>query len=173
MTERGAVYAEEHYKHSKMLDHSSWLKGERILPRKITGSDIDCPQLTYFDNWGAQLIMEFVRCSEPKQWHDIKWGQRWGYQSLIRNSRHVGVVCCHDISHETGRMIDTRYDVTAFQVMAVEGAMVSASGVFEGNDRWQEFVFGWFLTLDAPEQIRRTLVSGAIKNDRRYQAIGT
>jgi hypothetical protein len=152
--ERGKVFSEEAYALGKMLDHSSWQKGERRLPRRITPSDLDIPGVPMvFDAAGALIIGELSRSGAT--WDNLTKGQRWAYESYIRGTRHCAVVCYHEIRPEEQRYIDTRHDMLAFQIM-VDDFGVITSQLFKGNDRWQNFVFAWM--EGGATRIRRQLL---------------
>src|SRR5262245_15408693 len=99
---RGAIYNEARYQLAKMFDHSCWLKGNRILPRSITPSDVDAVlghQLSFipivFDNNKRMIICELSR--SINEWRWLNAGQKWMYESLIYQHPHAAVLCKHDV----------------------------------------------------------------------------
>ena len=170
MTDWGDVQNLSAYVQSKMLDHSSWRRGENPLPRGCSASDIDSPSANALDNCGAIILFELERGVE-RTWLNVQPAQRGTYQSLIRNTRHIAAVCSYDVPVTSERFIDTRHDVTAFQLMAVDGAMVSLTHVIVGNEHWQNFVCAWFQSLDQPEKLRRRVITNALNNGRQNRAL--
>ena len=138
----GAIYSEQAYALGKMLDNSSWQQGQKLRDG-ITPSDFDL----VFDNMGAMLFCELS--SNCDQWRLLEKGQRWAYQSAIKNNRpHCAVICRHNVKLADLRQIDTRRDIVAFQVMAYDLAAFRISCVIEGNEHWQAFVLAWFQNAD-------------------------
>jgi hypothetical protein len=161
MSDAGDIYCEEAYALGKMLNHSAWQKGEQKLPRGITGSDIDAGyehslgafgSVPLFDNRGMILFLEFSRHEE--KWENIKKGQRWVYEALIRQGPHCAILCRHNVAPESGRKICTRHDVVSFQAMLNDHGVV-ISALNESNADWQKFVFEWFKN---PLRVRRWLL---------------
>lgn len=147
MLMRGGIHSEEAYALGKMLDHSAWSD----LPRKITPSDLDMA----FDNDGKIIFGELS--SSECEWQRLSRGQRLLYENAIKNSPHCAVLCKHAVSLADGRPIDTRGDITSFQVMLYDYGLVICP-VFDGNDRWQKFILRW-LDRDGWQIIRRRLLS--------------
>lgn len=134
----GAILSEEAYALGKMLDHTAWQRGDRVLPRGITGSDIDF----ILDNAGFEIIGELSRTSA--KWAEATSGQKRVYEGLIRwGAPHVAVLCRHNVSPEERRAISPKLDVISFQPMLCDHNLVVAR-VFEGNALWQAFVASWF-----------------------------
>lgn len=133
---RGEVFAEEAYALGKMLDHSSWQQGEKIV-RLITPSDIDA----VWDNIGMVIFAEFS--SHASEWAQIKKGQRWMYESALKNGAHCAVLCRHNVHPEDGKKINSKLDVVSFQPMFWDHSPVIGD-LQIGNDRWQAFVRLWF-----------------------------
>jgi hypothetical protein len=164
---RGDVFSEEAYAQGKMLDHSSWLEGDRILPRDITASDIDTvllgKQLSFlpvvFDNNGKAILCELSRGN--KEWAWLNRGQIWLYESLIRDRPHCAVLCKHNApcSGPERRKINTRTDITSFQIMVHDHGGFVVTKVIEGNEAWQDFVFAWY--LDAI-RVRRRIIGFSV-----------
>jgi hypothetical protein len=158
---KGRILWQEAYALGKMLDHSSWQKGDHVLPRLITGSDIDAcfargqqPGQTHFVfedrlHDGATIYCELTR--QFANWKNIRFAQRWVYESAIRYGPHCAVLCQHAVTPDEERAIDTRQDVIAFQVMLFDFEFVF-SRMFK---RWEKFVFAWF---DNPLKVRRQLL---------------
>jgi hypothetical protein len=141
MNERGKIFSEEAYALGKMLDHASWQKGERRLPRNITPSDMDIPGIPMvFDNDGIMIIGELTRSGGA--WGNLRYGQRLLYENLIKGTRHCAVLCHHKVDPEDRRHIDTRHDIVAFHVMVDDFGLIKR-GPYEGNELWQSFVFTW------------------------------
>src|SRR5687768_15001960 len=114
---RGAIYNEQAYAQGKMLDHSEW----KLLPRKITPSDIDM----CFDNRGWLLLCELS--SKTPNWSDIPKGQFWLYKSMTAKSRTIAALLKHNVKD---RQIDTLNDIQSFQVMLAGGRTTE---VFKGE----------------------------------------
>jgi hypothetical protein len=159
---RGSIFNEEAYKLSKMLDHSSWQKGDQVLPRRITPSDIDMGFLPpdgagfNLDNNGNIIFGELTRGFA--NWLNVRYGQRRFYESCIGHSQHCAALCQHNISIMDNRNIDTRSDIVAFQIMIFDFGIV-VTKPFVGNENWQRFVFQWF---QDPVQLRRYLLGRAV-----------
>jgi len=51
--------------------------------------------------------------------------------------RHHGAVY-------NGKKIDSRFDVVTFQIMLWHGGRFHVSEVFDGHQRWNRFVLGWY-----------------------------
>jgi hypothetical protein len=163
MSNRGSIFAEEAYALNKMLQHDSWQKGERRLPRLITGSDIDVPGVTAtFDNMGLIIFCELHRGRTT--WSSLRQGQRVLYESLIRNTAHCSVLCCHDIGPEHGRKIDTRHDIQTFEIMVHDFEIVKAK-IVEGNQHWQDFVFKWLESAPNARFIRRKILANSMAKE--------
>ena len=154
--QRGKIFAQQAYALGKMLDHSSWQKGERVLPRKVTGSDIDVPNVTVFDNQGLMIFCEFSRVCCSWNHDSIKVGQRLMYEGLIRHTAHCAVLCKHTVDPDEGRAINTRLDVDSFQVMIWDFHTIKGQ-ICVGNDLWQKFVFDWFSSAWEARKIRRQI----------------
>ena len=145
----GAIISEEAYALSKMLDHTAWQRGDRILPRGITGSDIDF----VLDNAGYEIIGELSRTSA--EWKGTSLGQRRVYEGLIRwGAPHVAVLCRHNVDPDERRAISPKLDVVSFQPMLCDHGIV-VGRVYQGNALWQAFVDSWFRD---PVRLRRRLL---------------
>ena len=142
MTERGDIFAAEAYALGKMLDNSSWLKGDRVLRDNITPCDFDW----VLDNNGAVLYAALE--SSIDQWRSMSIGQMRAYQAAIKKGVHCAVICRHNVKPDERRKIDTRTDIVSFQVMVFELASFRISRVVDGNEHWQNFVFAWFRNPD-------------------------
>jgi hypothetical protein len=167
MTIRGAIRNEDAYALGKMLDHSAWLKGDRILPRNITGSDLDVvfnrgaqgefhPVAAIFDNNGRSILAEFS--SSDTLWRFLPTGQRWLYETLATGVPHIAVLCHHKVKLEDNRPICSRLDVISYQPMFYDFGLI-VGDLRHGNDRWQDFVFAWF--ADAVK-VRRQLIGRSV-----------
>jgi len=131
------VYAEDAYAQGKMLDHSQWLVGSRILPRNITPSDVDF----FIDDKGHVLFCELS--SKYHSWEAIDRGQRLGYINIIKGTKNLSILCKH--CTPKGKQVDTRNGIDAFQVLLPsDDGRELRTQTFFGNDRWQDFVFAWF-----------------------------
>lgn len=144
---RGAIYAPAAYAQGKMVDHSSWQRGDWVLPRKITPSDIDftfLPDQSQFvlDNNGSLIYGELTRGFA--NWLNVRYGQRLLYENCIRHGPHCAVICQHNVP--TTEQIDSRSDVLAFQVMVFDFKFVRTE-VYTDNLRWQNFIKAWFVNL--------------------------
>lgn len=137
----GDIFCEEAYALGKMLDHSSWAIGEKVLPRGITPSDFDL----VFDNNGCVLFCELS--SGASEWGEVSTGQCLTYKAAIRKGVHCAVLCTHDVKVEYGRKIDTREDIISFQVMTFGWGSFWVSRVVEGS-AWPNFVFAWYRNPD-------------------------
>ena len=155
---RGAIYAEEHYIHAKMLDHSCWQEGEQAcwqkdaprLPRLITASDIDgvfwrllndpLAVPIVLDNDKKMIFAELS--SSQQEWLQVSNGQFRLYRGLLEGP-HCAVLCRHQVKPEDGRKICTRHDIVSFQPMFWDHGVVI--GRVQGpNEAWQNFVLKWF-----------------------------
>lgn len=146
MNERGAIRSTEAYALGKMLDHSGWQRGDKLV-RLITPSDIDA----CWDNKGHVLFAEFS--SQHSQWDQIAGGQRWLYESCVKSGPHCAVLCKHSVSAAAGRPINSRDDIESFHPMIYDHGLVFGK-VVETNEWWQRFVGMWF---DDPLQVRRKI----------------
>lgn len=145
----GAILSEEAYALGKMLDHSAWQRGDRILPRGITGSDIDF----VLDNAGYEILGEMSRTAN--EWKEISSGQRRTYEDNIKwGAPHVAVLCRHNVNLDERRTISPKLDVVSFQPMLCDYGLV-VGRVYEGNGLWQAFVESWFKD---PIRLRRRLL---------------
>lgn len=145
----GAIVSEEAYALGKMLDHTAWRRGDRVLPRGITGSDIDF----ILDNAGYEIIGELSKVSN--EWKEISNGQRRVYEGLVKwGAPHVAVLCRHDVNLNERRAISPKLDVISFQPMLCNHGLV-VGRVYEGNALWQAFVASWF---NDPIRLRRRLL---------------
>jgi len=155
----GSIFSQEAYALGKMLDHSSWWRDPPKLPRGITPSDTDYPPIPLcFDNNGWVLWCELS--SSFSAWHQVQTGQKWLYESILRNSQHFGVLCQHNVRPEMQRPINTRYDIQSFQVMLWDFGYVR-SNVITGNGMWQKFVLS-FYQPGQPEYIRRRIIGASV-----------
>lgn len=159
VTDPGVIYNEAAYKQSKMLNHSSWQKGDRVLPRGITPSDIDMGFLPPdnssnfgLDNNGSVIFGELTRGFA--NWLNIRYGQRRFYEACIDHTPHCAVLCQHNVPLSENRQIDTRIDIISFQVMLFDFGFVRCDP-YNGNENWQTFVFKWF---EDPVWLRRFLL---------------
>ena len=122
------------------FDHSGW---NRILPRKITPSDID---VVFDDHLHSRTLLCEFTCSATL-WTEKPFGQRTTYMQLLRTSNYANaaVLCRHNVPAENE--IRTWEDVVSFHVMrCVEGRVVytpSDNRPFDGED-WREFVKGFY-----------------------------
>lgn len=148
----GAIYSERAYALGKMLDHSSWYG---TLTRKITPSDVDM----LFDNAGKIMLCELS--SAVSSWSEVQIGQRWLYQSFIKDQPHCAVLCRHNVDPSSGRQINTRFDIQSFQVMVWEHEQV-LSRVYDGNHYWQRVVELWVNHQDGPAKIRRSVLGYSV-----------
>ena len=140
---------EEAYALGKMLDHTAWQRGDRILPRGITGSDVDF----VLDNAGYEILGELSRTGA--EWKQTSFGQRGVYEGLIRwGAPHVAVFCRHNVALDDRRAISPKLDVVSFQPMLCDYNIV-VGRVYEGNALWQAFVESWFKD---PIRLRRRLL---------------
>lgn len=153
--ERGKIFSERAYALGKMLDHSSWQKGAKVLPRNITPSDVDVPNITMFDNRGLIIFCEFSRAFTD--WNDIKFGQRLVYEGLIRHSSHCAVVGKHNVDPADERAIDSRLDIVSFQAMVWDFQIIR-SKIIAGNQLWQDFIFHWFESSWGARKVRRQII---------------
>lgn len=129
--DRGAIFAPEAYARGKMLDHSGWAG---ILPRKITPSDVDA----VIDSNGRQLLWELS--SRSPAWADLKFGQRYLYENLVKSGKgRIVAACVHHRQPDEGQPIDTVEDVLAFQGMFYVSGGVKVTTVLPA-DRWVTFV---------------------------------
>lgn len=144
---RGAIHNEEAYIRGKMLDHSSWQKGEKIV-RLITPSDIDA----CWDNNGKTILAEFS--STETEWSKLERGQRWLYESCIKNTPHVAVLCKHCVGLHEERQINSKTDVTHFQVMLHDHEFLRTR-VLDGK-HWPKFVDQW---MQDSMKLRRRLLT--------------
>ena len=154
---RGSIIWEEAYALGKMLEHSSWQKGEP-LPRRVTASDIDVTFIPIsggfvFDNKGKIIYAELTRAFA--NWNNVSRGQRWLYESCIRDGLHCAVICKHSVTPESQRAIDTRHDIEAFQVMLYDSGEFVLTQPYAGNENWQRLVQQWFID---PCRLRRFLL---------------
>jgi hypothetical protein len=134
----GAILSEEAYALGKMLDHTAWQRGDRVLPRGITGSDIDF----VLDNNGHEIIGELTRTWS--EWKEVTSAQRRVYEGLVRwGAPHVAVLCRHEVNPDERRAISPKLDVASFQPMLCDHRLV-VGRVFRGNALWQAFVESWF-----------------------------
>lgn len=139
---KGSILWEGAYALGKMLDHSSWQKGERPLPRRVTPSDIDLAfNPTVIDNAGKIIFAELTR--HFANWSNVSYGQRRMYESVTQHTPHCAVLCKHSVSPDEHRQIDTRTDVESFQIMLYDCGFVYCAPHF-GNESWQGFVHAWF-----------------------------
>ena len=116
MSDPGSIRLEQAYALGKMLDNSSWWRDEPKLPRGSTPSDTDYPMIPLlFDNDGKILLCELSY--DKAEWRELSKGTRWKYESLVHHTHNFAVLCRHNVKAETGRLINTRYDVQSFQVM--------------------------------------------------------
>ena len=155
MNTRGSIRSEEAYALGKMLDNSSWWTDEPKLPRKITPSDMDLPQIPLvFDNNGQILLCELSMVRT--QWQEMSSGQRWIFESVLNHANHFAVLCSHNVKPEMGRRINTRYDIQSFQVMLWDFGIIH-SKVVNGNGEWQNFVLQFYRPAMG-EKIRRRII---------------
>ncbi len=157
----GSIFYPKAYDAAKRLDHSSWQKGDDRLPRRVTASDIDVTFTPIsgaftFDNQGKIIYCELTRYFA--NWNNVSRGQRWLYESCIRDGAHCAVICKHSVSPEEDRPIDTRHDIEAFQIMIYDCGFVSCQP-YQGNENWQRFVRQWF---SDPIWLRRYLLGRTI-----------
>ena len=158
--QRGAIHAEQAYALGKMLDHSSWQKGDRRLPRNITASDLDMPSVPMvFDNRGRMIFCELSRTRTA--WSNLQFGQRFLYENLLNGTPHCAVLCCHEIDAEQGRRIDSRHDITAFQMMVADVGGIATWKTIKGNNHWQDFVFSWMENEQGPLNVRRRILGAS------------
>lgn len=140
----GQIRTEDAYAQGKMLDHSSW-QDEPALTRGITPSDID----VVFDNNGRCIFCEIS--SQHSEWLMIAVGQRRLYESILAPS-HCSVLCFHQVPWQT--QINTRRDIIRFQILtSPPWGRVLVSPVYEGNNRWQNFVLNWINRTDGPTKL--------------------
>lgn len=166
---RGAIYAEQAYAQGKMLDNSCWYHGvqacwdkkARILPRKITPSDLDNAFLPLFgiisipwtiDNRGRIIFAEFS--SRTHNWSSLSLGQHLLYQGLLDGVRgnSCAVLCQHNAPSD--KQICTRHDVVGFHVMVWDNGPVYLASIDIGT-MWERFVFDWF---DNAIGVRRRII---------------
>jgi hypothetical protein len=177
MPDVGAIHNEAAYALGKMLDHSAWQRGTRVLPRGITGSDLDVvfgrqaqdefrEVSAVFDNNGRALLAEFS--SSTTLWRFLSVGQKWVYETMLRGSPHVAVLCRHKVKAEDCRPICTRLDVISFQPMLCDFGAFVIGDLHHGNDRWQEFVLAWFAD---PTKVRRQLLGLSVGMGYRPAAV--
>jgi len=138
MTAVGDIHSLDAYIRGKLLDHSSWQKGERVLRDGITPSDVD----VVWDNRGYAILGELS--SQFSEWRSLDTGQRQTYEALIVGDRHVAALLRHHGAVYNGKKIDSRFDVVAFQIMLWHGGRFHVSEVFLGHERWSRFVFRWY-----------------------------
>ena len=148
LSPRGAIRNEAAYALGKMLDHKDWQRGEKRLPRCITPSDADM----VFDNYGSGIWCEVSRTR--RTWASLERGQRLLYESAILKTNHCAALCKHSVPPDAEREINTRADIESFQIMlwSLHHQTLFLTEVFEGNQRWQDFVFSWY---EKPEKMRR------------------
>lgn len=166
MSERGDIYAPEAYAQGKMIDHSAW---GGVLPRKITPSDIDM----VMEQGGWLMFIEAVRGRQG--WDDIKYGQRFMYQSIAELSDKVlCVLWCHEAPLE--RKIDSRCDCRSFSVMLSyphphqhSRMRVAVTHGFSG-ERWEKFVRGWFEKPAAVYTYCLSCITGLLDNSTATDA---
>ena len=132
MKVKGAIYCEQAYAQGKMLDHSSWVGR---LPRGCRPSDFDM----VLDNAGLVIFGELS--SQTDDWCAIKPAQRMLYWNAIKGSRHVAVLCRHQVP--ATQQIDTCEDVQSFTLMYDVDGKPQYIHAF-GNKNWQHFVTSWY-----------------------------
>lgn len=148
--ERGAIYNEQAYAQGKMIDHSKWQTGEKRLPRNITPSDIDM----IFDNRGHQLAIELTR--GEKKWTEIQAGQRGVMEGFIicpPKLVRLGVLAWHSVAPH--QQICSREHIDGFIPVLHDCGECYVLEPFNGNDRWQRFVFRFY---EKPLQLRLDLL---------------
>jgi hypothetical protein len=143
---------EDAYALGKMMDSSGW---NGLLRNGITPSDIDLPEIPLcFDNNGNIIFCDFSRTYD--NWENSIPGQRWLYESLIRDRAHCAALCKHNVTPDLLRKIDTLRDVETFHIMVWDFERV-VSPVYDGA-LWQRFVTDWVNRADAPLKIRRSIL---------------
>lgn len=150
MTDRGDIYCEQAYAQGKMLDNSSW-----DLPRHITPSDIDM----VFDDarLGRLLFVELSSCCIT--WDTVSIGQRKLYSQLVANgcNKVFAVLAKHDVP--TTSRINTRNDITHFQVMYFAALFGHATSQVYPGGIWPRFVDEFYagkrFTFPAPDPTNR------------------
>lgn len=151
----GSVFSEEAYALGKMLDHSSW-QDDVKMARGITPSDIDMA----IDNNGQIMFCELS--SQHRTWSAISEGQRRLYENCIKGALHCAVLCHHNVRPEEKRMINTRTDIAAFQVMVWDHAVIY-SNVVASNEHWQKFVLDWTNEGSGPLKFRRQVIGNSVR----------
>ena len=151
----GKILWEHAYAQGKMLDHSSW-----DLPRNITPSDVDM----FFDNRGSIVYCEVS--SQCVSWQQLEQGQRWGYESIIKGTSDLAVLCKHSVAVD--KQIDTRYDINAFQVQVFnnETGGFEVAKVVTGNRYWQKFISNFYAN---PRRLRAAILRRC-KSEKREAA---
>lgn len=160
--DRGEIRNLPAYLHSKVLDHSDWQRGEIRLPRRITPSDVDTlfdrtgvlEQPTVFDGNGALIFAEWSRLATG--WTQLPYGQRLLYENCIRDRTlpACAVLGGHNVDWQNGRQINTRTDITSFQVMVWDHEALF-SEIRVGNENWQAFVFAWMGCVGIKNELSR------------------
>lgn len=137
----GDIASPQAYAQGKMLQHGRW---HGVLRHGITPSDCD---MQYFDNAGHLLLAEFSR--HHSSWHELKRGQRLGYENLVTISREsqrycIAALCRHSVPSD--KMICTYSNVDEFSVMLCASGgsgVVTTFHPFIG-ERWPKFVIDFF-----------------------------
>lgn len=114
MVERGGIRNRQRYKQE--IDHTGWNK---ILPRKITPSDIDIVFDDKLTNTIVFCDLKFSPDGSACLWRDVQYGQRLLYQRLVLTHPYVkrySVLLTHSVE-DCERDIDSVRDVLWFQVM--------------------------------------------------------
>ncbi len=134
--QRGSIIAERAYAQGKMIDHSSW----PISPSGRTFSDIDA----VFDNRGSLIFVEFARSDFPLSWSSISTGQRWLYQSTLKNKHSsIAVLACHNVPSD--QQINSMTDITHASAMSHDFKTETALT----NKQWVQVVTTWDLSPQA------------------------
>lgn len=143
--ERGAIRNEDAYRRAKMLDHSGWQRGDKLV-RLITPSDIDM----CFDSKGCALLCEIS--SSVDRWRDLRRGQRLLYESLVRGGPHCAILCRLDESAMAEPHIDTTRDVRCFELMLFDQEFLFVGP--KSGKVLRKFVSNWLID---PLRQRRAL----------------
>lgn len=132
---RGSIYCEQAYAQGKMLDNSKWK-----LPRNITPSDIDI----VFDDTQHGRVLFVELTSSHTTWNTVSTGQRLLYSGLVIRgcNRVFASLAKHTVP--INLQIDTRNDITHFQVMYYASLLGWATSQVYTGDLWPEFVDAFY-----------------------------
>jgi hypothetical protein len=122
---------------AKLISFASWL-----FPRRISPTDIDMA----IERNGHFLFAEYKTASAD--WSRVPTGQRIFFEELVKLGQgKVWAACCKHRVPEDGAMIDSKWDVTAFQLMAWSDGGIKYTSRQPGH-HWPGFVSWWFEEAD-------------------------